>query len=142
MIESIWECTVITHNDELSDLPNGADYQPRKAAVEAIEQLGLSVHSVSSGWGSEIFTPKIAALKRRVAILENECVEKGRKIERLESERESHLECLADISSACIGQLTMNYRLCAEDIGQQIYVATGKTNSELSAIVKSLRESK
>mgnify|MGYP003675702413 FL=1 len=84
MIDSIWECTVIIHNEELNDMPNGADYPPRKAAVEAIESLGLSVHSVSSGWGCDVSTPKIAALKRRVAMLENECVEKSSKITSLE----------------------------------------------------------
>jgi prefoldin subunit 5 len=84
MLDSIWECTVIVHNEELDDLPNGADWPPRKAAVEAIESLGLSIHSVSSGWGCEEFTPKIAALKRRVASLEGECVEKSNKIVELE----------------------------------------------------------
>jgi hypothetical protein len=85
MINLIWDCTVIIHNEELNDLPNGADWPPRKAAVEAIESLGLSVHSVSSGWGCDESTPKIASLKRRVAMLENECVEKYSRIQQLES---------------------------------------------------------
>jgi hypothetical protein len=84
MINLIWDCTVIIHNEELNDLPNGADWPPRKAAVEAIESLGLSVHSVSSGWGCDESTPKIASLKRRVAMLENECVEKYSRIQQLE----------------------------------------------------------
>ena len=92
MIDLIWECTVIIHNEELDDLPNGADWPPRKAAVEAIENLGLSVHSVSSGWGCDVSTPKIAALKRRVALLENECVGKGSEIAELEKERDALTE--------------------------------------------------
>jgi hypothetical protein len=87
VINLIWECTVIIHNEELNDLPNGADWPPRKAAVEAIESLGLSINSVSSGWGCDETTPKIASLKRRVAMLENECVEKYSLIQELEKER-------------------------------------------------------
>ena len=71
----IWSCTIITYNEELDYLPNGADFPPRKAAVEAIEGLGLSIHSVYSKWGCEEFTPKIAALKRRIAELELLCKE-------------------------------------------------------------------
>ena len=85
MINLIWDCTVIIHNEELNDLPNGADWPPRKAAVEAIESLGFSVHSVSSGWGCDESTPKITSLKRKVAMLENECVEKYSRIQKLES---------------------------------------------------------
>ena len=76
MIDLIWDCTVIIYNEELDDLPNGADAPPRRAVIEAIENLGLSIHSVSSGWGVDDYTPKIAKLKRRIASLENECVKK------------------------------------------------------------------
>ena len=61
-------------------------------------------------------------------------------ISELMKERVVHLYCLYDISSACIGQITMGYSLCPEDIGQQIYAATGKKNPELSAFVKKLKE--
>lgn len=81
MIDLIWDCTVIIHNEELDDLPIGADAPPRQAVIEAIENLGLSIHSVSSGWGADESTPKIAKLKRRIASLENECVEKHSALE-------------------------------------------------------------
>jgi 23S rRNA G2445 N2-methylase RlmL len=82
--EKIWDCSVITYNEEINELPNGADAPPRKAVIDAIESLGLSVHSISSGWGSEEFTPKIAKLNRRVAGLEGEIVIKEKRIAELE----------------------------------------------------------
>jgi hypothetical protein len=91
--EKIWSCTIITYNEELNDLPNGADFPPRRAAVEAIEGLGLSIHSVYSKWGCEEFTPKITALKRRIAELEtynlglaNESCAQQKRIAELEEE--------------------------------------------------------
>jgi hypothetical protein len=84
--ERIWDCSVMTYNEEINELPNGADEPPRKAVVDAIESLGLSVHSISSGWGSEEFTPKIAQLNRRVAGLEGEIVIKDKRIAELEKD--------------------------------------------------------
>jgi hypothetical protein len=111
MIDLIWDCTVIIHNEELNDLPNGADWPPRKAAVEAIESLGLSVHSVSSGWGCDESTPKIASLKRRVAMLENECVEKYSRIQVLEQAIISN--CYDDSSAS--GKRLMSLALKEQD---------------------------
>ena len=59
-----------------------------------------------------------------------------RRIVELESKNAKMLECLCDISDACIGQLTMSYSLDAQDIGQSIYEATGMTNPELNALNK------
>lgn len=41
------------------------------------------------------------------------------------------LECLHSIQSQCIGEIAMNYRLDAQNIGQEIYQATGLTEPEL-----------
>ena len=59
-----------------------------------------------------------------------------RRIVELENKNAKMLECLCDISDACIGQLTMNYSLDAEGIANSIYEATGMTNSELNAALK------
>jgi hypothetical protein len=59
-----------------------------------------------------------------------------RRIVELESKNAKMLECLCDISDACIGKLTMSYSLDAEGIGQSIYEATGMTNPELNAALK------
>jgi hypothetical protein len=97
--ERIWDCSVITYNEEINELPNGADEPPRKAVIDAIESLGLSVHSISSGWGSEEFTPKIAKLNRRVVGLEGEIVVKDKRIAELEK-RLSNAETMGTAEQA------------------------------------------
>ena len=63
-------------------------------------------------------------------------IEDIRRIVELENKNAKMLECLCDISDACIGKLTMSYSLDAEGIGQSIYEATGMTNPELNAALK------
>lgn len=46
------------------------------------------------------------------------------------------LECLSDIQSQCIGEITMSFKLDPEFIGRQIYEATGLTYPELLAKVR------
>ena len=46
------------------------------------------------------------------------------------------LSALCEISNMCIGDITMGYKLDANHIGELIYEATGKTNSELNALFK------
>lgn len=59
--------------------------------------------------------------------------------QRLENERNTARdkilkleEALCAISNMCIGKLTMSCSLDAEDIGQLIFEATGKTNEQLN----------
>ena len=59
-----------------------------------------------------------------------------KRIVELEDKNAKMLECLCDISNACIGQITMSYRLDAEDIGPSIYAATGMTNPQMNAALK------
>ena len=59
-----------------------------------------------------------------------------RRIVELENKNAKMLECLCDISDACIGQLTMSFSLNAECIGQSICEATGMTNPELNEALK------
>lgn len=46
------------------------------------------------------------------------------------------MECLASISNGCIGELAMGYKLDANSIGEEIYAATGLTNTQLNEAVK------
>jgi hypothetical protein len=46
------------------------------------------------------------------------------------------MECLTDISSMCIGEIAMGYKLDAQSIGEMIYAATGLTNDELNEYMK------
>lgn len=46
MNNKIWDCRIIVGDVEL---PNGFDAPPRRAAIEAIEQQGISVLGCSSG---------------------------------------------------------------------------------------------
>jgi len=41
-------------------------------------------------------------------------------------------EAFTDISNMCIGEISMNYKLDAQCVGQIIYEATGLTNPELN----------
>ena len=50
------------------------------------------------------------------------------------------LDCLAEISSMCVGEVAMNYKLDALCIGQMIYEATGLTQPDLFKKVNSNRE--
>ena len=59
-----------------------------------------------------------------------------KRIVELESKNAKMLECLCDISGACIGEITMSYKLDPEDIGQSIYAATGMTNPQMNAALK------
>ena len=43
---------------------------------------------------------------------------------------------LAEISSMCVGEITMGYKLDAHAIGEMIYNATGMTSPELRQYIK------
>jgi hypothetical protein len=63
-------------------------------------------------------------------------IKQEERIAELEKERITLLSCLLDISDGCIGKVTMNYNLDAQSIGESIYVATDKTNPELTQALK------
>jgi hypothetical protein len=46
------------------------------------------------------------------------------------------MEVLTDISSMCIGEIAMGYKLDAQAIGEMIYIATVKSNAELNDYMK------
>lgn len=50
------------------------------------------------------------------------------------------LQCLFDIQTMCIGDLTYNYKLDANYIGQIISEATGMTATELEQFIKSKKD--
>ncbi len=65
-------------------------------------------------------------------------INQDKKIAGLEQKLNKCQSVMADISSMCVGELTMNYKLDAMCIGEMIYQATGMTQPELekSATVK------
>ncbi len=48
----VWECKIIVDAD--FELPNGFDFPPRRAAIEAVEAAGIPVLGCSSGWGGNL----------------------------------------------------------------------------------------
>ena len=48
----VWDCKIVVPND--AELPDGFDYPPRKAAIEAVENAGIAVLSCFSGWGGRL----------------------------------------------------------------------------------------
>jgi len=51
-----------------------------------------------------------------------------------------HYQVLSDISSMCIGEIAMNYKLDANCIGQEIYELTGLNSPELEKYADNLRK--
>jgi len=47
-----WKCEILV--DDHGELPDGADFAPRRAAQLAIEKIGFEILYNSSGWGQEI----------------------------------------------------------------------------------------
>ena len=50
------------------------------------------------------------------------------------------LAALAEIQNACIGEITMGYRLDAMHIGELISSATGMTNPELNKYIDEISQ--
>lgn len=47
----VWECKIVVKDGEL---PNGFDFPPRMAAINAIESAGIEVLSCCSNWAGEL----------------------------------------------------------------------------------------
>jgi hypothetical protein len=62
------------------------------------------------------------------------------RIVELEKERLKMIECFCDISDACLGEITMNYKVDAEEVGRGIYEATGMTNPQLKEALKAVKQ--
>ena len=48
----VWECKIVVPAD--TKLPSGFDSPPRSAAQEAVENAGIEVLDVFSGWGGSL----------------------------------------------------------------------------------------
>lgn len=48
----VWECKIVVAGD--IEIPDGFDFPPRRAALEAIEAGGIDVISCFSGWGGTL----------------------------------------------------------------------------------------
>jgi len=46
----IWECKIVVPEDAV--FPEGFDFPPRHAAMQAVEDAGITVIDCFSGWGS------------------------------------------------------------------------------------------
>ena len=82
------------------------------------------------------FVKKEFELLKEVERLEIELKKRDEQNAALAAQVEALLECLCSIQQQCIGEIAMSYRLDAENIGQQIYQATGMTEPELRERLK------
>lgn len=57
----VWECKIIVPAD--AELPNGFDWPPRSAAIEAVENAGIPVLGCASGWGGSLTKGEQEAFK-------------------------------------------------------------------------------
>lgn len=48
----VWDCKIVVPID--TELPDGFDAPPRSAAMEAVENAGITVVSCFSGWGGKL----------------------------------------------------------------------------------------
>ena len=48
----VWECKIVVAGD--TEIPDGFDFPPRRAAMEAIKAGGIEVLSCFSGWGGTL----------------------------------------------------------------------------------------
>lgn len=48
----VWSCKIVVAGDTI--IPDGFDWPPRRAALEAIEAGGIEVLSCFSGWGGTL----------------------------------------------------------------------------------------
>jgi len=57
----VWDCKIVVPAG--TQLPEGFDWPPRRAAVEAVRAAGIPVLACLSGWGGQL-TPDEAAVVR------------------------------------------------------------------------------
>ena len=48
----VWDCKIVVSEDEV--MPDGFDFPPRRAAIDAVEDAGIRVISCFSGWGGKL----------------------------------------------------------------------------------------
>jgi hypothetical protein len=58
----VWECKIVVAGDTI--IPDGFDFPPRQAAIEAIEDGGIEVLSCFSGWGGVLTQTQAEIVKR------------------------------------------------------------------------------
>jgi hypothetical protein len=58
----VWECKSVVRDDV--ELPEGFDFPPRRAAIDAVTDRGIDVVSCFSGWGGSLTVSECKALPR------------------------------------------------------------------------------
>jgi hypothetical protein len=58
----VWECKIVVRDDV--ELPEGFDFPPRRAAIDAVTDRGVSIVSCFSGWGGALTVSEYKALPR------------------------------------------------------------------------------
>jgi len=48
----VWECEIVVAADAV--MPDGFDWPPRQAAIDAVGRFGVEVISCFSGWGGTL----------------------------------------------------------------------------------------
>jgi sugar phosphate isomerase/epimerase len=52
VMAKVWTCKIVVNDD--AELPEGADFPPRKAAIDAVAKMGAKVVICFSGWGGQL----------------------------------------------------------------------------------------
>lgn len=108
---------------------NSCDCQDKTQCWEPCGDLGHDEKYV------EVSNEKIGDPQSYTEKLEQELSE-------LKAKYNSNLSVLSDISSMCIGELAMSYKLDAQEIGNMIYKSTGLTEPELRKVVSNVTKEK
>ena len=61
----VWKCKIIVPAESV--LPDGFDYPPRHAAIDAIEKEGVEVLDCFSGWGGKLDEVEESVMRSRKA---------------------------------------------------------------------------
>ena len=59
---SVWFCKIVV--DDEVEIPDGFDFPPRRAAINAVESRGIEVSACFSGWGGKLNEPEAEIVRR------------------------------------------------------------------------------
>jgi len=58
----VWDCKIVVPID--TEMPDGFDNPPRRAAVKAVEAIGIKVVACFSGWGGELTKTELKIVEK------------------------------------------------------------------------------
>ena len=59
----VWQCRIVVDDDQ--ELPDGFDFPPRRAAINAVLEHGVEVVSCFSGWGNQTTLEEEYVIERK-----------------------------------------------------------------------------